>query len=246
MQSQFKVSEVEASIWMKKERSSKPWWANAGGGIALSRSVLLGQIRTKGKKLEVRVASWFFGVFGFFGFFATNCLMGVNLSLMWCSRLFGCYNFSSVSCCKTHRLCLRPGLHPSCETLISGTHSSIASLADACCLVSSPAGSWLRSWCSPGTTNNRGTLVILEMGLQQCSLGGPQCPVLFSAHFPEPGEDLSPGCLGIKALLRLCDITPGTWNRAVHHVVFCECTLPMFFAEPCVLTARWLINYGAS
>lgn len=160
-------------------------------------------------------------------------------------RLFGCYNFSSVSCCKTHRLCLHSGLHPSCETLISGTHSSTAGLAEACCLVSSPAGSWLRSWCSPGTTNNCGTLVILEVGLLRCSLGGPHCPVLLSAHFPERGKDLSPGCLGIKALLRFCYIKPWTWNRVVHHFMFCECTLHMFFAEPCVLTAKWFINYGA-
>ena len=177
----------------------------------------------------IKVFSWelillgflFFLFFCFFCFFATNCLMGINLSLIWYSRLFGCDNFSSVSCCKTHRLCLYyPGLHPSCETLISSTRSSIAGLADACCLVSSPAGSWLCSWCSPGTTNNCGTLVILEIGLLRCSLGGPQCPVLISAHFSEPGKDLSPGGLGIKALLRLCSVKPCTWNWAVHHVIF--------------------------
>lgn len=167
----------------------------------------------------------------------TSCLIGVNLSSIQCSGLFGCYNFSSVSCCKTHRLCLYPGLHHSCETLISGTHSPITALADACCLVSSPAGSWLLFWYSPGTTNNCGTLVNLETGLLCCSLGGPPCPVLISTHFPEPGKDLSPGCLGIKALLWLCHIKPWIWNRLVHHI-FCawvcsSCLLCRAMCTPC-------------
>lgn len=163
--------------------------------------------------------------------------MSVNLSLIWCSRLFGCYNFSSVSCCKSHQLCLYPGLHHSCETFISGTHSPITSLADARYLVSSPAGCCLLSWCSPGSTNNCRTLVILEMGLLWCSLGGFQCPVLISSHFPEPGKDLSPECLGIKALLWLCYIEPCIWNRTVR-IIFCECIFHMFFPEPSVLTAQ--------
>lgn len=143
----------------------------------------------------------------------TSCLMGVNLSLIRCSRLFGCYNFSSVSCCKTHRLRLYPGLHHSCETLISRTHSPITALADACSLVSSPAGSWPLFWCPLGTTDDCGALV-------NCSLGGPPRPVLISTHFPEPGKDLSPGCLGIKALLWLCHTKPWIWNRLVRHI-FC-------------------------
>lgn len=146
--------------------------------------------------------------------------MGVNLSSICCSGVFGCYNFSSVSCCKTHQLCLYPGFHHSCETLISETHSPITALADVCCLVHSPAGSWLLSWYPPGTTSNCETLVIPEMGLLWCSLGGPQCPLLISSRFPEPGKDLSPGCLGIKALLWLCCIKPWIWNRLVHHSIF--------------------------
>lgn len=183
------------------------------GELPGERVFYLGKLGQR-EKSEIRVTDLFF----VFGFFATNCLMHVNLSLIWCSRLFECYNFSSVSCYKTYRLCLYPGLHPSCETLISGTHSSITGLAHACDLVSSPAGSWLCSWCSPCTTNNCGTPVIPEWN--DCSLGGPQCPVLVSTHFPKLGKDLSPGCLGIKALLRLCYIKPWTWNRAVHHVIF--------------------------
>lgn len=135
-------------IWychgMKRKRYSKPQWVNARWWSCLVKKYRTWQIRTK-RKIRGRVCCFFS---------TTNCLMGVNLSLILCSRFFGCYNFSSVSCCKSHRLCLYPGLLHSCEALISGTHSSVSGLADACYLVSSPAGSCLLSWCSPGSTND--------------------------------------------------------------------------------------------
>lgn len=151
--------------------------------------------------------------------------MGVNLSSICCSRVFGCYNFSSVSCCKTHQLCLYPGFHHSCETLISETHSPITALADVCCLVHSPAGSWLLSWYPPGTTSNCETLVILEMGLLWCSLGGPQRPLLISSHFPEPGKDLSPGVWESKLSCDFVVLNLGSETGLSIIVFFRECIL---------------------
>lgn len=174
----------------------------------------------------------------------TSCLMGVNLSSIRCSRLFGCYNFSSVSCCKTHWLRLYPGLHHSCETLISGTHSPITALADACCLVSSPAGSWLLFWCSPGTANNCGTLVNLETGC--CAAPWVALHVLYL--FPLISLNLGRIChQGVWESKLSCDfVILNLGFETGLFIIFsvCECVLHTFFAEPCVLPAKWFINYG--
>lgn len=163
---------------MKRERDSKLWWVNKcwQGEWPGHEEQDLGKAGQR-EKAELMVAA----------FFQRPLTQGVNLSLIQYSRLFGCDYFSSVSCRKTHRLRLKPGLHHSCGTLISGTHASLAAQAHACCLVSSPAGPWFFSCCSSGTANNCGSLVVLEMGPLQCCLGGLQCPVLISAHFSEPG-----------------------------------------------------------
>lgn len=167
----------------------------------------------------------------------TSCLIGVNLSSIQCSGLFGCYNFSSVSCCKTHRLRLYPGLHHSCETLISGTHSPITALADACCLVGSPAGSGSSSdtLLAPLTT-----VELLSIWRQAAVISWVALHVLYLFPLLLNWKDCL-GCLE-SALLWLCHIKPWIWNRLVHHI-FCAwvCSSCLLCRAMCT-PAKWFIS----
>lgn len=105
--------------------------------------------------------------------------------------------------------------------------------------MSSPANACLLSWCSPGTTNDCGTLVIPEIGLLWCSLGGPQCPVLISSHFSEPSGDLPPSYLESKLYSDFAVVNPGVEIGLSFILLLCEYVhIYWYFAE----SIYWLSN----
>ena len=176
----------------------------------------------------------------FFFSHTTNCLMDVNLSLIWCSKFFGYYNFSSVSCRKSHWLCRCPGLHRSCETLISATQpSTAAGLADACSGVSSQQA-------PPAAL----TTVELSSFWRWDCCAAPWVAFNGLHLFPLPSLNLRRLChLGVWELELSCDfviVNLGLETRLsiILFLVSMSFTCALQGLVCGVLAAKWFMNYG--